>query len=99
MTSQTSQSDRPRNRRAVARGARNRETIRQMMLQHATEHPLSRPLTGKELQRLLRDRGIHLGLSAILWHVQHVRLQADLEALDVELRRNQSDSTPPPAGL
>ena len=99
MTSQTSHSDRPRNRRAVARGARNRETIRQMMLQHATEHPLSRPLTGKEMQRLLQDRGIHLGLSAILWHVSHVRLAADLAALDVELRCKGSDSSDTTAGL
>jgi hypothetical protein len=29
----------------------------------------------------------------------HVRLQADLEALDVELRRNHSDSNPPPDAI
>ncbi len=94
-----SHSDCPRNRRAAARGARTRELIRQLMLEHAARNPLSRPLTGKELQAMLAHRGIRLGLSAILWHVQHVRLQADLEALDVELRRNHSDSSDPTAGL
>ncbi len=87
----------PRNRPAAARGARTREMLRQLMLEHAERCPLSRPLTGKELQRLLKDKGVHLGLSAVLWHVQRIRLQADIEALDVELRcnrSNSSDSTP-----
>ena len=87
----------PRNRRAAARGARTREMLRQAMLAHATEHPLSRPMTGKELQRMLKEKGVYLGLSAVLWHVQRIRLQADIEALDVELRcnrSNSSDSTP-----
>ena len=83
----------PRNRRAAARGARTRELIRQALLAHATERPLSRPMTGKELQRVLKDRGVTLGLSAVLWHVQRIRLQADIEALDVELRRNCSNSS------
>ena len=95
-----SHSDRPRNRRAVARGARTRETIRQLMLEHAERCPLSRPLTIKAIQELLRQRGIHLQKSAVAWHMAHIRLQADIEALDVELKgRNRSDSTPPPAGL
>ena len=87
---------RPRNRTAAARGARTRELIRQAMLAHAVEHPLGRPLTGKQLQIALRARGIYLALSTILWHVQRIRLQADIEALDVELSRNcsnLSDST------
>lgn len=84
---------RPRNRTAAARGARTRELIRKVMLAHATERPLSRPMTGKELQRVLKDRGITLGLSAVLWHVQRIRLQADIERLDVELSRNCSNSS------
>ena len=89
----------PRNRAAVARAARTRELIRQLMLEHASRNPLSKPLTGQELQGMLAHRGIRLGLSTILWHVSYVRLEADLAQLDAELRRNHSDSTPPPAGL
>ena len=92
-----SHSEGPRNRPAAARGARTREMLRQLMLEHAERCPLSRPLTGKELQRLLKDKGVHLGLSAVLWHVQRIRLQADIAALDAELscnRSNSSDSTP-----
>ena len=89
----------PRNRRAAARGARTREMLRQLMLEHAAEHPLTKPLTGKELQRHLKDRGITLGLSAVLWHVQRIRLQADIEALDVELRRNCSNSSDSTQGI
>ena len=100
MTSQPSHSEcRPRNRRAVARGARTRELIRQLMLAHAERCPLARPLTIKAIQELLRQRGINLQKSAVAWHMAHVRLAADIEALDVELRRNHSNSTPPSAGL
>ena len=92
-----SPSDRPRNRRAVARGARTRETVKQLMLQHAERCPLARPLTIKAIQELLRQRGINLQKSAVAWHMAHVRLQADLEALDVELKgrnpSNLSDTT------
>ena len=90
---------RPRNLRAVARGARTRELIRQLLLEHAERCPLARQPTIKAIRELLRQRGINLQKSAVAWHMAHVRLQADLEALDVELRRNHSDSTPPPAGL
>ena len=86
-------SEGPRNRPAAARGARTRELIRQQMLAHATEHPLTKPLTGKQLQIALRARGIYLALSTVLWHVSHIRLQADIERLDVELRRNCSNSS------
>ena len=88
-----SHSEGPRNRPAAARGARTRELIRQAMLEHAERCPLSRPLTGKELQRLLKDKGVHLGLSAVLWHVQRIRLQADIAALDAELSCNRSNSS------
>ena len=50
-------------------------------------------MTGKELQRMLKEKGVYLGLSAVLWHVQRIRLAADIEALDVELRRNCSNSS------
>lgn len=99
MISQPSHSDRPRNRRAVARGARTRETIRQLMLQHAERCPLARPLSGKELQHLLRDRGVYLALSTVLWHVAHVRLAADIERLDAELGCKGSNSSGPTAPL
>lgn len=89
----------PRNRRAAARGARTREMLRQLMLEHAAEHPLTKPLTGKQLQIALRARGIYLALSTVLWHVSHIRLQADIEALDVELRRNCSNSSDSTQGI
>ena len=87
----------PRNRIAAARGARTRELIRQIMLEHSLAHPLGRPLTGKELQGLLAHRGIHLALSTVCWHVNRIRLAADIEALDGELGckgSNLSDTTP-----
>lgn len=86
-----------RNRVAAARGARTRELIRQLLLDHATRNPIARPLTGKELQGMLAHRGIHLGLSTVLWHVNRIRLAADLERLDDELGckgSNLSDTTP-----
>jgi len=88
---------RPRNRRAAARGARHRETIKQLMLTHTRECPLSKQLTGKDLQVSLRRRGINLALSTILWHVNRIRLEADIAALDAELKgcnpSNSSDTT------
>ncbi|MDA8348138.1 MAG: hypothetical protein M0038_04925 [Pseudomonadota bacterium] len=92
-----SPSDRPRNRHAVARAARTRELIRQLLLEHAERCPLARPLTIKAIQELLRQRGINLQKSAVAWHMTYVRLQADIEALDVELKgrnpSNLSDTT------
>ena len=82
-----------RNRIAAARGARTRATIRQIMVDHASRTPLARPLTGKELQGMLAHRGIHLGLSTVLWHVNRIRLAADLEALDDELGCKGSNSS------
>ena len=88
----------PRNRKAFASGQRHRELIRQILIQHAERSPLARPLTGKELQGMLAHRGIHLALSTVCWHVQQIRLAADLEALDAELKgwnpSNLSDTTP-----
>ena len=72
----------PRNRKAAARGARIRETIRQLMLEHAERNPLARPLPGKTLQAMLADQGVRLALSTVLWHVSRVRLAADLDALE-----------------
>ena len=83
----------PRNRKAAARGARIRETIRQLMLEHAERNPLARPLPGKTLQAMLADRGVYLALSTVLWHVSRVRLAADLDALDAELRWDRSNSS------
>ena len=83
-----------RNKAAAARGARTRELIRQLLLDHATRNPIARPLTGKELQGMLAHRGIHLGLSTVLWHVNRIRLTADIEALDEELKGcNPSNSS------
>ena len=82
-----------RNKAAAARGARTRELIRQLLLDHATRNPIARPLTGKELQGMLAHRGIHLGLSTVLWHVSRIRLTADIEALDVELGCKGSNSS------
>ena len=87
-----------RNKAAAARGARTREAIRQIMIQHATRNPIARPLTAKEIQWHLKGRGVYLALSTVAWHVQQIRLAADLEALDAELKgwnpSNLSDTTP-----
>ncbi len=77
-------SDGPRNRRAAARGARHRELIRQILLQHVERTPLGRPLTAKQVQELLGRRGIALGLSTVGWHIAHVRLEDELRSLEVE---------------
>ena len=86
-----------RNRLAAARGARTRELIRQLLLDHATRNPIARPLTGKQLQWHLKGRGVYLAPSTVAWHVQQIRLAADIEALDAELGckgSNLSDTTP-----
>ena len=73
-----------RNKFAAERGARIRELIRQLMLEHAEHNPLARPLPGKTLQAMLADQGVRLALSTVLWHVSRVRLAADLDAFDAE---------------
>ncbi len=87
----------PRNRIAAARGARTRELIRQILLEHSRAHPLGRQLTAKQIQWHLKGRGVYLAPSTVAWHVNRIRLAADLEALDAELRwnpSNLSDTTP-----
>ncbi len=74
----------PRNRPAAARGARHREAIRQILLQHVARTPLGRPLTAKQVQALLGRRGIRLGLSTVGWHIAHVRLEDELRSLEAE---------------
>ena len=81
----------PRNRIASARGARTRELIRQILLEHSRAHPLGRQLTAKQIQWHLKGRGVYLAPSTVAWHVNRIRLAADLEALDAELRRNPSN--------
>ena len=73
-----------RNRVAAARGARTRELIRQLMLEHATRNPIARPLTAKEIQWHLKGLGVYLAPSTVAWHVNWIRLTADIEALDAE---------------
>ncbi|MDA8350926.1 MAG: hypothetical protein M0038_19405 [Pseudomonadota bacterium] len=82
-----------RNKAAAARGARTREAIRQIMIQHATRNPIARPLTGKELQWHLKGLGVYLAPSTIAWHVQQIRLTADIAALDGELGCKGSNSS------
>ena len=87
----------PRNRKAFAAGQRHRELIRQILIQHAERSPLGRALTGKEIAARLRAHGISLAPSTVAWHVNRIRLTADIEALDAELRwnpSNLSDTTP-----
>lgn len=86
-----------RNKAAAARGARTRELIRQLLLEHSRAHPLGRQLTAKQIQWHLKGRGVYLAPSTVAWHVNRIRLAADLEALDAELRwnpSNLSDTTP-----
>ncbi len=87
----------PRNRKAFAAGQRHRELIRQILIQHAERSPLGRPLTAKQIQWHLKGLGVYLAPSTIAWHVNRIRLAADIEALDAELRwnpSNLSDTTP-----
>jgi hypothetical protein len=80
-----------RNRIAAARGARTRELIRQILIQHAERSPLGRPLTAKQIQWHLKGLGVYLAPSTIAWHVNRIRLAADIEALDAELGCKGSD--------
>lgn len=85
----------PRNRRAFERGQRRRALIRSIMLDHAREYPLAKPLTGEQIRARLRTRGQYLEVSSILWHVARIRLEADLAALEAEEaeRSNRSSSS------
>ena len=84
----------PRNRKAFAAGQRHREAIRQILLEHSRAHPLGRALTGKEIAARLRAHGISLAPSTVAWHVNRIRLTADIEALDAELKGcNPSNSS------
>lgn len=84
----------PRNRRAFAAGQRHREAIRQIMVDRATHNPLGRPLTAKQIQWTLKGRGVYLAPSTVGWHMQQIRLAADIEALDAELKGwNPSNSS------
>lgn len=82
-----------RNKAAAARGARTRELIRQLLLEHSRAHPLGRALTGKEIAARLRAHGISLAPSTVAWHVQQIRLAADLAALEGELGCKGSNSS------
>ena len=55
----------PRNPRAVEAGLEHRQQIRAAMLDHGRRHPLSRPLTGEQMQALFPN----LSLSTIYWHM------------------------------
>ena len=82
-----------RNRVAAARGARTRELIRKLLLEHSLAHPLGRPLTAKQIQWHLKGRGVYLAPSTVAWHVNRIRLAADIEALDAELGCKASNSS------
>ncbi len=68
----------PRNRKAAAKSARERELIRQTLLVHSREHPLSRPPTAKELLRLT---GLRLRERRIQQHLQSLRIEAEIREL------------------
>ena len=89
-----------RNKRAAERGARTRELIRQLLLEHSLAHPLGRPLTAKQIQWHLKGRGVYLAPSTVAWHVSRIRLMADIAALDAELKGwNPSNSSGSPEPL
>ncbi len=91
-------SDAPRNRRAAARGARTREIIRQMLLDHADRCPLGRPLTGKAVREMLRQHGVYLEKSSVARYLAGIRLEAELAALsgaDVCWKSSNSTNTTP----
>ena len=90
----------PRNRRAFAAGQRHREAIRQILIQHTERSPLGRQLTAKQIQWHLKGLGVYLAPSTVAWHVQQIRLAADIEALDAELKGwNPSNSSGSPEPL
>ncbi len=66
----------PRDIAGHERGQAHRDAIRAMMLEHVRQHPLRRPLTGKQIQANLP----HLALSTILWHVAAIHAEAEAEA-------------------
>jgi hypothetical protein len=67
-----------RNRVAYERGQAIRTAVREILLEHAREHPLGRPLTGKDVKQRLSSAGYRLALSTTLWHMDRVRLEAEL---------------------
>jgi hypothetical protein len=90
----------PRNRPAFEAGQRNREAIRRLMLEHAAQFPLARSLTAAQIRLRLRRLGIYLAASTVYWHVEHIRLAADLavlEAEDAERYNSSNSSTTPDA--
>jgi hypothetical protein len=72
-------SGRPRNRRAFEAAQEHRRQIRAVMLDHALRHPLSRPLTGEQVQALFP----RLALSTVFWHMSEIRREADDEDADI----------------
>lgn len=71
---------RPRNKIAWAHGQRNREIIKQLMLERAQRFPLARPYTAEQMRDLLRLRGVYLAISTTRWHIERIRDAADIEA-------------------
>ena len=66
----------PRNIPGYERGQANRDVIKAIMLEHASNHPLRRSLTGKQIQARLT----HLALSTVLWHMAAIHAEADTTA-------------------
>ena len=81
----------PRNKESHERGMHRRGLIREIMLDHAREHPLAKPLTGEEIRRRLLSVGHQLAVSTILWHVEGIRREATSES---ECRNRYDSSTP-----
>ena len=84
----------PRNIQAATKAAREREVIRKTLLAWAREHPLSGPLTARDLRRMT---GIQLGERRFQQHVKSLRIEAALRELIAEYFANATPKEPSPA--
>jgi len=71
----------PRNRRAWLKSRREREVIRQALLEHSREHPLSRPPTAQELRRMT---GLRISERRLQQHALSIRTEAEIRELLAE---------------
>ncbi len=80
----------PRNRKAYRKSIREREMVRQALLEHARLHPLSKPPTAAELRRLT---GIRVSDRRLQQHALSIRTEAEIR----ELIEDQFDRSAPSA--
>ncbi len=78
----------PRNRKAFAKAQRDRAAIREALLEHSRQHPISAPPTAEELRQTL---GLRLSIRRLQQHVRSLRIEAEIrELIHEQLGREQA---------